>query len=99
MDRKSAPRTRRSAAIEFSELTSSYEKANLLVLGYNCFAHDNGLEAIDIDALQRSPERRVAQHLNEWVMLSQSRDLVARGKIFEARDKTLAFLNDHNSVP
>lgn len=42
------------------ELTSSYEKANLLVLGYNCFAQDNGKAAIDIDALQRSPRRKVA---------------------------------------
>jgi hypothetical protein len=82
-----------------AELTSSYEKAKLLVLGYNCFAQDNGKEAIDIDALQRSPRLKVAQHLNEWVILSQSKCLAARGKILEARDKILALLKADCSVP
>ena len=36
---------------------------------------------------------------NEWVMLSQSKTLAARGKIFEARDKVLAWLKADNSVP
>jgi hypothetical protein len=43
-------------------------------------------------------ERRVTQHLNEWVMLSQSKVLAARGKVFEARDKILALLKADNSV-
>jgi|SRR5580704_5731572 hypothetical protein len=72
-------------------LTASYEDAQLLVAGYNCFAQENGKEAIDIDALER-PGRRVGQYLNEWVMLSQSKVLVACGEIFEARDKVLALL-------
>ena len=80
-------------------LTSSYETAKLLVLGYNCFAQENGKEAIDMDALQRCPGPRVAQHLNEWVMLSQSKHLAAGGKAFEARDKILALLRADNSVP
>ena len=74
------------------ELTSSYEVAQLLVAGYNCFAQENGKEAIDIDALERCPGHRVGQHLNEWVMLCQSKVLAARGEIFEARDKVLALL-------
>lgn len=81
------------------KLTSSYETAKLLVLGYNCFAQENGKEAIDIDAPQHCPERRVTQHLNEWVMSSQSKVLAARGKVFEARDKILALLKADNSVP
>ncbi len=36
---------------------------------------------------------------NEWVMLSQSKTLAARGKIFEARDKVLSLLKADNSVP
>ncbi len=36
---------------------------------------------------------------NEWVMLSQSKILAARGKIFEARDKVLSLLKADNSVP
>ena len=80
------------------ELKSSYERAELLVVGYNCFAQENGKEAIDIDALLHCPERRVTQHLNEWVMLSQSKVLAARGKVFEARDKILALLKADNSV-
>ena len=80
------------------ELKSSYDIAELLVVGYNCFAQENGKEAIDIDALLHCPERRVTQHLNEWVMLSQSKVLAARGKVFEARDKILALLKADNSV-
>ena len=76
------------------ELTSSYERAELLVVGYNCFAQENGKEAIDIDALLHCPERRVTQHLNECVMLSQSKVLAARGKVFEARDN-----KDKSSYP
>jgi len=81
------------------KLTSCYETAKLLVLGYNCFAQQNGKEGIDIVALQRCPGSRVAQHLNEWVMLSQSKVLAAGGKAFEARDKILALLRADNSVP
>lgn len=81
------------------ELTSSYEKATLLVVGYNCFAQENGEEAIDIDVLQCCSERKVAKHLDEWVMLSQSKGLAASGKIFEARDRILALLKDDNFVP
>ena len=36
---------------------------------------------------------------NEWVMLSQSKTLASRGKIFEARDKVLSLLKADNSVP
>ncbi len=80
------------------ELTSAYERAKLLILGYNCFAQENGKEAIEIEALERCPKRRVDQHLNEWVMLSQSKVLAACGKVFEARDKILALLKADNSV-
>ena len=41
----------------------------------------------------------MTQYLREWVMLSQSSGLAARGKIFEARDKVLALLKADNSVP
>ena len=60
--------------------------------GYNCFAQENGIEAIDIDAVERCPGHRVGQHLDEWVMLCQSKVLAARGEIFEARDKVLSLL-------
>jgi hypothetical protein len=33
------------------ELTSSYERAKFLVVGYNCVAQENGKEAIDIDSM------------------------------------------------
>ena len=81
------------------ELTSCYEVAQLLVAGYNCFAQENGKEVIDVDALERCPGPRVGQHLNEWVMLCQSKVLAARGEIFEARDKVLSLLKADNSVP
>lgn len=32
-------------------LTSSHERAKLLVLAYNCFAEENGEEPIDFDAI------------------------------------------------
>jgi hypothetical protein len=34
----------------------------------------------------------VDSFLKEWVMLSRSKNLVARGEIFAARDEVLAFL-------
>jgi len=80
------------------ELTSTYEKAELLVACYNCFAEENGKEVIDIDTLNRGPDRGVARYVNEWVMLSQSKVLAARGEVFEARDKVLTLLKYDNAV-
>src|SRR5438552_3109128 len=81
------------------KLTSPHEAAKLLIVGYNCVALENGREVIEIDCLHHLQESRVTQYLREWVMLSQSSGLAARGKIFEARDKVLALLNDTNFVP
>jgi hypothetical protein len=74
------------------ELTSSHETARFLIVGYNCFAEENGKEPIDTEAIERSPGRKVHHFLNEWVMLSRSKVLVARGEIFAARDEVLALL-------
>jgi hypothetical protein len=60
---------------------------------------ENGKEVIEIDPSHHFRESRVTQYLSEWVMLSQSSGLVARGKVFEARDKVLALLKDEDSVP
>jgi hypothetical protein len=40
-----------SSRIPGGELTSSYERAKFLVVGYNCVAQENGKEAIDIDSM------------------------------------------------
>ena len=80
-------------------LTSSWENVELLVAGYNCFATENGKAPIDTDAIEPDPGQGVEQHLNEWVMLSRSSALVAGGKIFEARDEVLRFLNTTNPSP
>jgi hypothetical protein len=80
------------------QLASSYESAKLLIVGYNFYAQENGGEPIDIDAVERCSERKVDQHLNEWVMLSRSKALAARGKIFEARDEVLSLLSVDKSV-
>jgi|SRR5579864_7418172 hypothetical protein len=74
------------------KLTSSHETSRLLVVGYNCFAEENGKESIDMEDIERSPGRKVDHFLNEWVMLSRSKVLVARGEIFAARDEVLALL-------
>jgi hypothetical protein len=74
------------------ELTASYETARLLIVGYNCFAEENGKESIDMEAIERSPGRKVDHFLKEWVMLSRSKVLVACGEIFAARDEVLALL-------
>jgi len=74
------------------ELTSAYETARLLIIGYNCFAQENRKEPIDTEAIERSPGRKVDHFLKEWVMLSRSQALVACGEIFAARDEVLAFL-------
>jgi hypothetical protein len=77
-------------------LTSSYEAAKFLIVGYNFFAAENGKEPIETEPMERSPGSKVMQFLNEWVMLSRSKVLVARGEIFEARDEVLALLKmDH----
>jgi hypothetical protein len=74
------------------KLTTSHETARLLIVGYNCFAEENGKESIDMEAIERSPGRQVDHFLNEWVMLSRSKVLVACGEIFAARDEVLALL-------
>ena len=74
------------------KLTSTHETARLLIVGYNCFAQENGEESIDMEDIERSPGRKVDHFLNEWVMLSRSKVLVARGEIFAARDEVLALL-------
>ncbi|HST12380.1 MAG TPA: hypothetical protein VLL05_18540 [Terriglobales bacterium] len=61
------------------ELTSSHETARFLIVGYNCFAEENGNDPIDIE-VERSPGRQVDHFLNEWVMLSRSKVLVACGE-------------------
>jgi hypothetical protein len=80
------------------ELTSSYEKAELLVACYNCFAEKNGKEVIHINTLKHGPGDGVDRHFNEWVMLSQSKVLAVRGEVFEARDKVLTLLKSDNAV-
>ncbi len=74
------------------KLTTSHETARLLIVGYNCFAEENGKESIDMEAIERTPGRKVNSLLKEWVMLSRSKNLVARGEIFAARDEVLALL-------
>ena len=78
-------------------LTCSYEAARFLIVGYNCFAQENRKEPLDIEAIERSPGRKVDSLLKEWVMLSRSKNLVARGEIFAARDEVLAFLKADDS--
>jgi hypothetical protein len=56
------------------------------------FAEENEKESTDMENIERSPGRKVDHFLNEWVMLSQSKVLVARGEIFAARDEVLALL-------
>lgn len=74
------------------ELTSSYEAARFSIVGYNYFAQENRRGPVDIEAIERSPGCKVDSLLKEWVMLSRSKSLVARGEIFAARDEVLAFL-------
>jgi hypothetical protein len=80
------------------QLTSSYERAQLLVAGYNCFAEDNRKEPIDLDGDNGCPERTVEQRLNEWVMFSKSKALAACGRTLEARDEVLRWLNVEEPV-
>ena len=68
-----------------------------MIVGYNCFAEENGNDPIDIEAIERSPGRKVNSCLKEWVMLSRTENLVARGDIFAARDEVLAFLKAGDS--
>jgi hypothetical protein len=83
------------------ELTCAYHSARFLIVGYNCFAEENGKELIDTQAIERSPGRKVDYLLKEWVMLSRSQVLVACGEIFAARDEVLALLraNDPGANP
>jgi hypothetical protein len=74
------------------ELTCAYETARFLIVGYNCFAEENGKELIDTEAIEQSPGRKVDHFLKEWVMLSRSKVLVGCGEIFAARDAVLALL-------
>ena len=79
-------------------LSASHENANSLVVAYNYFAAENGKETIDVDVVERCPGRKVEKLLNEWVMLSRSGALVARGRLFDARDEVLSWFGAHDSV-
>jgi hypothetical protein len=50
-----------------------------------------------MEAIERSPGRKVNSLLKECVMLSRSKNLVARGELFAARDEVLAFLKAGDS--
>ena len=67
--------TMSSSQIPQKELTSAYETAPFLIVGYNCFAEENGKELIDTEAIEHSPGRKVDHFLKEWVMLSRSKVL------------------------
>ena len=84
---------------EFQPWASENEEAGLM---YHLAFEVNGAvitaaqgwrkESIDMEDIERSPGRKVDHFLNEWVMLSRSKVLVARGEIFAARDEVLALL-------
>jgi hypothetical protein len=75
-----------------TKLASSHESANLLIAGYNCFAGESGEEPIDPHAIEAFEERGVGKLLNHWYMSANSKALATQGKIFEARDVVLAWL-------
>ena len=79
-------------------LTVSHENANSLVVAYNYFAAENGKETIDVDVVERCPGRKVEKLLYEWVMLSRSGALVARGRLFDARDEVLSWFGANDPV-
>ena len=80
------------------QLCSSFERAKLLIQGYNCFAEEVGKDIIDMEAVGNSLGRRVEQRLDEWVMLSRSKALAAADRLFEARDQVLAFIASENAA-
>ena len=79
-------------------LTASRENANSLVVAYNYFAAENGKETIDVEVVERCPGRKVEKLLNEWVMLSRSGALLARGRPFDARDEVLSWFGANDPV-
>lgn len=79
-------------------LTASAESADSLVVAYNYFADENGKETIDLDAGEHCLGRRVEKLLNEWVMLSRSSALMARGRPFDARDEVLSWFSANDPV-
>jgi hypothetical protein len=79
-------------------LTASHENANSLVVAYNYFAAENGKETVDVDVVECCPGRKVEELLNEWVMLSRSSALVARGRLFDARDEVLSWFGTNDPV-
>jgi hypothetical protein len=56
-----------------------------MIVGYNCFAQKKRRELLDIEAIERSPGRKVDSLLREWVMLSRSKNLGAHGGITQVR--------------
>jgi hypothetical protein len=79
-------------------LTASAENADSLVVAYNYLAEKNGKETIDVDAGEGWLDRRVEKLFNEWVMLSRSRALMARGRPFDARDEVLSWFGANETV-
>jgi hypothetical protein len=77
------------------ELISSYERARLLVNGYNLFADEKGVERIDMQSLESRQGPRRGQLLNQWTMSARSKALAAMGRDFEASDEVVAWLRSN----
>jgi hypothetical protein len=50
------------------KLTSSHETSRLLVVGYNCFAEENGKESIDMEDIERSPRTTKQEIKNRFIL-------------------------------
>lgn len=78
------------------QLTQCKESAELLILGYNQFAEENGIEPINLVVVEQRTSRKIGEHLRTFATLARSHALVSAGKLLDAHEEILSLLNSEN---
>jgi hypothetical protein len=77
-------------------LTQCKDSAELLILGYNQFAKENGIEPINLVVVEQRTSRKIGEHLRTFATLARSHALVSAGKLLDAHEEILSLLNAEN---
>jgi hypothetical protein len=78
------------------QLTQCKESAELLILGYNQFAEEHGIEPINLVVVEEKTSRKMGEHLRTFATLARSQALVSAGKLLDAYEEILSLLNNED---
>jgi hypothetical protein len=78
------------------QLRQCKESAELLILGYNQFAEEHGIEPINLVVVEEKTSRKMGEHLRTFATLARSQALVSAGKLLDAYEEILSLLNNED---